>query len=353
VFDFRVLAIFRDGKLNVMPKGDEVLLGGDLLLIEGQHEDLDVLRGLQELEIETQVSRNLGAFDSERLTLMDATLDPRSRLAGRTVGELNFLERYGIDLAGIWREGETLESNLAEGRLQVGDALHLLGPRDRLQLLASDSDFLILTPLGQEPPDTRRAPLAAAIMIGVVGSVLAGYATPPVAAVVGGSIMVLTGCLTMERAYRAIDWRAIFLIAGMLPLGTAMEKTGTAAWLSGQLVATLGDSGPWAVVIGFYLLTTLFTVVIPSAALVVLMSPLVLSAMADMGVEPQSAMMAVAIAAGASFASPISHPANTLVMGPGGYRFFDYTRVGLPLMVVVFITAYFLMPRVWPLIPAP
>lgn len=351
VFDFRVLAIFRDGKLNVMPTGDEVLLGGDLLLIEGQHEDLDVLRGLQELDIETQVSRSLGAFDSERLTLMDATLDPRSRLAGKTVGELNFRERYGIELAGVWREGETLESNLAEERLQVGDALLLLGPRDRLQLLSSDSDFLILTPLGKEPPDTRRAPLAAAIMVAVVASVMAGLTTPPVAAVVGGSIMVLTGCLTMERAYRAIDWRAIFLIAGMLPLGTAMQETGTAAWLSSHMVAALGDSGAWAVVIGFYLLTTLFTIVIPSAALVVLMSPLVLSAMADLGIEPQSAMMAMAIAAGASFSSPISHPANTLVMGPGGYRFFDYTKVGLPLMLVVFITAYFLMPIVWPLIP--
>jgi di/tricarboxylate transporter len=351
VFDFRVLAIFREGRLSVMPKGDEVLLGGDLLLIEGQHEDLDVLRGLQELEIETQVSRNLGAFDSERLTLMDATLDPRSRLAGKSVGELNFRERYGIELAGIWREGETLDGNLAEERLHVGDALLLLGPRDRLQLLASDSDFLILTPLGQEPPDTRRAPLAALIMVGVVASVMAGYAPPQVAAVVGGSIMVLTGCLTMERALRAIDWRAIFLIAGMLPLGTAMQESGAAAYLSGQLVAVLGDFGPWWVVVGFYLLTTLFTVVIPSAALVVLMSPLVLSAMAELGYEPQAGMMAIAIAAGASFLSPISHPANLIVMGPGGYRFTDYMKVGLPLMIVVFITAYFLMPIVWPLTP--
>jgi di/tricarboxylate transporter len=162
---------------------------------------------------------------------------------------------------------------------------------------------------------------------------------------------VLTGCLTMERAYRAIDWRAIFLIAGMLPLGTAMQQSGAAAYLSGQLVAVLGDFGPWWVVVGFYLLTTLFTVVIPSAALVVLMSPLVLSAMAELGYEPQSGMMAIAIAAGASFLSPISHPANILVMGPGGYRFTDYMKVGLPLMIVVFITAYVLMPIVWPLTP--
>lgn len=352
VFDFRVLAIFREGKLNVMPGGDEVLMGGDLLLIEGQHEDLDVLRGLQELEIETKVSRNLGAFDSERLTLMDATLDPRSRLAGMSVGELNFRERYGIELAGIWREGETLGSNLAEQRLQIGDALLLLGPRDRLQLLSSDSDFLILTPLGQEPPDTRRAPLAAAIMVGVVVAVMAGFAPPSVAAVVGGSIMVLTGCLTMERAYRAIDWRAIFLIAGMLPMGTAMHETGAAAYLSGQVVSVLGASEPWNVVLSFYFLTALCTMIIPTTALVVLMSPIVLTAMADLGVQPQPAMMAVAIAAGASFLSPISHPANVLVMGPGGYRFVDYMKVGIPLMTVVFITAYFLMPIVWPLVPA-
>ena len=166
VFDFRVLAVFRDGQLFVMPRGDDVLDGGDLLLIEGQPGDLDVLRGFQELEIDTKVPANMGTFDSERLTLMDATLDPRSRLAGKTVGELNFRERYGVELAGIWREGETVGTDLTNERLQIGDALLLLGPRDRLQLLMSDSDFLVLTPLGQEPPDTRRAPLAATIMMG-------------------------------------------------------------------------------------------------------------------------------------------------------------------------------------------
>ena len=174
VFDFRVLAIYRDGELQVKTRGEEVLAGGDLLLLEGQHSDLDVLRGLQELEIDTKVEANVAAIESERLTLMDATLDPRSTLAGRTVGELNFRERYGIELAGIWREGAPIGTELADERLQVGDALLLLGPRDRLQLLSTDSDFLILTPLGQEPPDTRRAPLAAAIMLGVVLTVMLG-----------------------------------------------------------------------------------------------------------------------------------------------------------------------------------
>ena len=349
VFDFRVVAIFRDSALTVMPRGDEILIGGDLLLIEGQPGDLDVLRGLQEFEIETSVPANLGAFESERLTLMDATLDPRSTLAGRTVGELNFRERYGLELAGIWREGETVGTELVDEQLQIGDALLLLGPRDRLQLLSTDSDFLILTPLGQEPPDTRRAPLAAFIMLAVVVSVMMGKAPISVAAVVGGSIMVLTGCLNMEQAYRAIDWRAIFLIAGMLPLGTAMADSGAATYLAGQVMTLLGDSGPWPVIMGLYVLTAMATMIIPTAALVVLMAPIVLSAMGDMGLRPETAMMAVAMAASASFTSPISHPANILVMGPGGYRFIDYLKVGVPLTIVVFITVMVLLPILWPL----
>jgi di/tricarboxylate transporter len=322
-----------------------------LLLIEGQPADLDVLRGLQDLEIDTSVPANLGAFDSERLTLMDATLDPRSSLAGRTVGELNFRERYGIELAGIWREGETVGADLADERLQIGDALLLLGPRDRLELLDSDSDFLVLTPLGRKPPDTRRAPLAAAIMLGVVLSVLLGYAPISVAAVVGGSIMVLTGCLTMEQAYRAIDWRAIFLIAGMLPLGTAMQSTGAATYIADQVMLLLGEAGPWPVIMGLYIVTAMATMIIPTAALVVLMSPIVLSAMSDMGYAPETAMMAIAMAASASFTSPISHPANILVMGPGGYRFVDYLKVGVPLTIVVFIAVMILLPFFWPLQP--
>ena len=349
VFDFRLVAVFSEGSLTVMPLDDEDLKGGDLLLIEGQPSDLDVLKGLQELEIETTVSPNLGAMDSERLTLMDATLDPRTSLAGRTVGELNFRERYGIELAGIWREGEAVGTELADERLQIGDALLLLGPRDRLQLLSSDSDFLILTPLGQEPPDTRRAPLAAAIMLGVVVTVMLGYAPIAVAAVIGGTVMVLTRCLDMEQAYRAIDWRAIFLIAGMLPLGTAMQDTGAATYLADQVMAFLGDAGPWPVIMGLYILTAMATMIIPTAALVVLMAPIVLSAMADMGLQPETAMMAVAMAASASFTSPISHPANILVMGPGGYRFVDYLKVGVPLTIVVFITVMVLLPMLWPL----
>jgi di/tricarboxylate transporter len=162
--------------------------------------------------------------------------------------------------------------------------------------------------------------------------------------------MVLTGCLDMEQAYRAIDWRAIFLIAGMLPLGTAMQETGAAAYLAAQVMDLLGDAGPWSVIGGLYVMTAMATMIIPTAALIVLMSPIVLSTMGNLGLHPETAMMAIAIAASASFTSPISHPANTLVMGPGGYRFVDYLKIGLPLTLIIFVTVMFILPIFWPLL---
>ena len=344
VFDFRVIAIFREGELKVMPRGDEVLLGGDLLLIEGQPGDLDVLRGLQELEIDTKVPANVTPFESERLTLMDATLDPALSLAGRTVGELNFRERYGIELAGIWREGETVGTELADERLQDGRRTPPARP--------ARPSAAVVHGLRLPDPDAARTGTTRHAS-GTFGRSHhacrcafrdAGYAPISVAAVIGGTIMVLTGCLNMEQAYRAIDWRAIFLIAGMLPLGTAMQDTGAAEYLADQVMGLLGDAGPWPVIMGLYILTAMATMIIPTAALVVLMSPIVLSAMSDLGVAPETAMMAVAMAASASFTSPISHPANILVMGPGGYRFVDYLKVGVPLTIVVFITVMVLLP---------
>jgi di/tricarboxylate transporter len=137
----------------------------------------------------------------------------------------------------------------------------------------------------------------------------------------------------------------------MLPLGTAMQSTGAATYLADQVMMLLGDTGPWPVIMGLYIVTAMATMIIPTAALVVLMSPIVLSAMADMGYSPETAMMAIAMAASASFTSPISHPANILVMGPGGYRFVDYLKVGVPLTIVVFIAVMILLPILWPLQP--
>ncbi len=348
-FDFRLLALFREGELKIMPEPDQSLKGGDLLLIQGREEDLDVLRGLQELEVERGPQPNLNALESDRLSLLEATLDPRSTLAGQPLSDFSFRDKYGLELVAVWRNGEAIRTNLDQLVLQLGDALLLLGPRQRLAVLERDPEFLVLTPVTQRPIDTAKAPLAGGIMLAVVLSVLIGWLPIYIAAVIGATLMVLTRCLSMEDAYRAIDWRAIFLIAGMLPLGTAMEQTGAARLLAEQTMNLLGPLGPWWVIGGLYLITAAGTMIIPTAALVVLMSPIVLSASADLGVAPQTAMMAVAMAASASFTSPISHPANILVMGPGGYRFADYLKVGLPLTAVVFVFVMVLLPIFWPL----
>jgi di/tricarboxylate transporter len=347
-FDFRLLATFREGILQFMPEPDEVILGGDLLLLQGRQEDLDVLVGLQELNIRDEMSAT-NVFESDRLATLEATLAPQSPLADQTVADAKFHDTLGLALVAIWRSGKAIRSDLDRLELLHGDALLFVGPRAKLALLNNNPDFLVVTPVSLPPADTRRAPLATLIMLAVVVSVLVGWLPIAIAAIIGASMMVLTGCLSMEQAYRAIDWRAVFLIAGMLPLGIAMQETGTAEYLAEGVMNSLGSFGPWPVIVGLYGVTALATMIIPTAALVVLMSPIVLSACAEMGIEPQTAMMAVAMAASASFTSPISHPANILVMGPGGYRFADYIKLGAPLTLVIFAAVMILLPIFWPL----
>jgi di/tricarboxylate transporter len=351
-FDFRLLATFREGSLQFMPEPDEVILGGDLLLLQGRTEDLDVLVGLQELTTRDDWAAHTNMFESDRLATLEATLAPQSPLAGKTVSAVNFHEKLGLQLVAIWRKGKAIRSDLGRLTLLHGDALLFVGPRSKLALLNDNSDFLVVTPVSIPPADTRRAPLATLIMLGVVVAVLVGLLPISIAAVTGATLMVLTRCLSMEQAYRAIDWRAVFLIAGMLPLGIAMQETGTAEYLAEKVMSGLGQFGPWPVIMGLYGITSLATMIIPTAALVVLMSPIVMSACGEMGIQPQTAMMAVAMAASASFTSPISHPANILVMGPGGYRFADYIKLGVPLTIVIFIVVMILLPIFWPLVPA-
>ncbi len=351
-FDFRLLALFREGELTIMPDADLPLKGGDLLLIQGREEDLDVLRGLQELEVERDSQPAYNVLESDRLGVVESTLDPRSRFVGQRVSDLALREKYGLELAAIWRKGDALRSDLDEQTIELGDALLLIGPRDKLQLLENDPDFLLLTALGKRPVDMSKAPVAGLILLGVVLAALLGWLPIYMAALIGATLTVLTGCLTMEEAYRAIEWRAIFLIAGMLPLGTAMDESGAAAFLAQHTMALLGSFGPWWVIGGLYIVTAAANMVIPAAALVVLMSPIVLTASSELGFQPQTAMMAIAMAASASFSSPISHPAHVLVMGPGGYKFSDYLKVGLPLTLICFVTAMLLLPVLWPLAPS-
>ncbi len=347
--EFRLLAINREDEVNFIPDPDEVLREDDRLLLQTRNEDLETLRAVQELEIEEEMTPALNLYATDRLATEEVTLAPLSRLGGRTAAEMGFNEKYGLELVAIRRAGQTLHTDLQTERLNFGDALLLVGPRNNLRRLARDPSFIEVTPFVPRRPRKRYAGL---IMIGVIGAVLTGWLPISIAALIGATLMVLIRCLSMEDAYRAIDWRAVFLIAGMLPLGTALANTGAARLLAGTAVDLLGTLGPWYVIGGLYLVTALATMIVPTAALVVLMSPVVLSASASLGIAPTTAMMAMAMAASASFTSPISHPANILIMGPGNYRFSDYIRAGIPLTLLVFVIVMLLLPIFWPLQPA-
>lgn len=348
-FDFRLLCIFRENALIDWPSSEESLKDGDLLLIQGRQEDLDVLRGLQQLELLEGLDAYHRVFEQGQLDLVEAALHPRAALSGKSVADLKLDERYQLQVAALWRDGKPYRSALNSMQLQRGDALLIVGPRHNLARLNTDQNLIVLNPVYVQPVDSRKAPLAGLLMILVVGSVIAGFLSIAVAAVAGATLMVLTGCLNMEQAYRSIDWRSIFLIAGMLPLGIAMQKTGAAEYLAGGVLALLGPYGPWPVIAGLYAVTAIGTLIIPTAALVLLMAPIALSASAELGILPHAPIIAVALAASASLASPVSHPANVLIMGPGGYRFIDYLKLGLPLTLIVFLVSVLLLPVFWPL----
>ena len=348
-FDFRLLAFQRGGELITMPKSDETIQGGDIIIVEGREEDLAVLRGLQQLEIERDATPYLHIFEHGQLDMVEAAVHPHSTLKGKTIDQLDFRGRQQIEVAAIWRNGRPYRSQLGAMTLEAGDGLLFVGPRDKLASLNINPNLIALNPVSAPIVDTRMAPVAAGWMLFVVATVLLGWLTIPIAAIGGAAGMLVTRCLNMEQAYRAIDWRSVFLIAGMLPLGIAMQETGAATLVAQAAVNTLGGFGPWAVIGGLYLLTVAGTLAIPTVALVVLTAPIALTASLEMGVSPHTAMMAVTIAAAASFASPVAHPANVLVMGPGGYRYADYLKLGIPLAALTALIVALLLPIAWPL----
>jgi len=347
----RVLGILRGDKPILMPEPQEVLQPDDRLVVEGRLRDFEILRGLEELEIERRTQPNMEQLVSGNVGLVEAILSPQTTLEGKTLRQINFREKFGLNVLALWRKGRAYRSNLRDMDLQFGDALLLLGPRNKLQLLGREPDFIVLTETAQEALRLEKMKLSILIMAGILAPVILGYVPIYIAAVVGSALMVLTGCLSMEEAYRQIEWKAVFLIAGMLPLGAALDKTGAAKLIAEGVVAMVGPFGPNGVMFGLVALTFLATCFVPTAALVVLMAPIVLNTSADMGLSPHGLIMAVAMAASASFTTPISHPANILVMGPGGYRFVDYLKVGGLLTLVILGVLMVVMPIFWPLNP--
>jgi di/tricarboxylate transporter len=350
-FGLTVLSVCRDNASRLMPDPQELLAVDDVLLVKGRPEALEALRGLQNLEIDDHIPPDLGELESERVGMVEVVLSPHTTLAGQTLHHIHFREKYGLSVLAIWREGRAYHANLRDMALRFGDALLLYGPREKLSMLGGEHDFLVLTEAAQVVQHPEKALLAVLVMVAVLLPVVFGWLPIAITAVVGAALMILIGCLRMDEAYRIIEWKAVFLIAGMLPLGIAMEQTGAARFLAEGMVGLVGDMGPRVVVASLFILTTLASQVMPNAAVAVLLAPIALNTANDLSMSPYALMMTVAVAASASFLSPVAHPANVLILGPGGYRFSDYFRVGLPLIVVVMIVVLLVLPIFWPLFP--
>jgi di/tricarboxylate transporter len=347
-FGLTVVAIQRGETLLCMPPPQETVRAGDLLVLQGSPRDLEVLEGLQDLAIAERSPGLLAELESQQIGVTEVLLSPRTTLAGRTLADLLFRDHYGLSVLAVWRRGRAFRSGLQDMPLQFGDALLVYGPRRSLEAVARDPDFLVLDEAAARAPRLEKARTAAAIMLAVLLSAMLGLVPIAIAGVSGVVLMVLTACLSMEEAYRAIEWKVVFLIAGMLPLGVAIENTGAARLGAEALIAAVGGLGPRWVVAALFAVTVIGTQVIPTAALVVLMAPVALNTAATLGISPHLLMMTVAMAASASFASPLSHPAHLLVMSPGGYRFMDYVRVGAPLTAVAMGVAVWLLPVLFP-----
>ncbi len=348
-YNLGVLGILRQEQTLLMPAPEETILPGDRLLIKGRMRDMEVLLGLQRLVIDDSPALAAGDLESPYTATVEAVLAPQSSLHGKTLRGSNFRERYNLSVLAIWRGGRPWRFNLRDMQLRFGDALLIFGRRENLRMLAQDPEFLVLNQQVQPAPRLDKTPIAAALMLAMVAAVGFGLLPISLASIITATLMVLTGCLSMNEAYGAIQWRAVFLIAGMLPLGTAMQATGTAQYLADFVSNWTQHYGITVQLAGLFLLTSLASQVMPNPVVVVLMAPVALNMAANQGLSPYALMMLLAVSASASIITPIGHPSNVLVMGPGGYKFTDYLKVGVPLVVIVMLVTLLALPLFWPL----
>ncbi|ORJ54245.1 SLC13 family permease [Geothermobacter hydrogeniphilus] len=348
-FGLQIRALLRGKEKFPFPHRNRKLQSGDILFLEGDPSGILKVREKKGLQLVQEAEHPIPIEASkEEIVVVEAALTPTSEMVGKTLRDVRFADTHGLTVLGIWRKGAPVVKKVDHVVLRFGDVLLLQGTRQRAIHLGHDHGFLLLGNVDRVPFRPRRGPAAILILLGVV--VLATSSLMPImlAATLGALAMVLIRCLTIKEAYEAIDWSIIILIAGTLPLGIAMERSGTARLLADFMLNLLGPLGPWAVLSGLFLATFLLTAVMSNAATAVLIAPIAFEAAIDLGVNPQPFYMTVAVAASASFLTPVSHQSNALVMGPGGYRFVDYLKVGTPLNLLIWLVGSLLIPLVFP-----
>jgi di/tricarboxylate transporter len=347
-YSIEVLNINRSGEEHYMPGPETTLEENDLLVVEGKAASIEVLRGHQTLSIDRNPSLETKDLETDSLSVVEIMLSPHTTLSGKTLRQLNFREKFGLSVLAIWRGDRAYRTGLNDMPLEFGDALLCYGTREKFEVLAHDSDFVILNLDYREKPLLEKASLSGLIMAAVLAVVLLNWLPIYIAAIAGALAMILSRCLTVEEAYRSIEWKAVFLIAAMLPLGLSMHRTGAAMLIADGVIGIVGRYGPTAILAGIMTLTIVLNQFIPSAVNAVVMTPIAIATSLGLGLSPYPFVMAIAYAVAASFMTPVSHPINVLVMSPGGYRFSDYLKNGLPLALIVLAVSILLLPVVFP-----
>jgi di/tricarboxylate transporter len=343
-----VIAVHR-GKRTLPIETKTVLRGGDILLIVGRPEDT-----LPEMLNDILDILPLGAWQEDYfsipdLILIESAIAPRSQLAGQTLQEIQFEQKFKAKVLAIWRQGRSIRTRLSDLPLQFGDGLLLQGTKQSLDLLRTEPGLILLAEPAQLTRITRRSWITALIMIITLG--LAAVFPDLIAEIMlsGAVVMVLIGVLTMDDAYRSVEWRSLFLVAGMLPLGVALTKTGGATLMANAILSVVIGRGNFVLLAVLVLLTVLLTQVMNGAAAVTIIAPIGISAAQQLGIEPRAIALAIAIASSMAFMSPLGHSVNVLVMGAGGYSFRDYARVGIPLTILLVTLLLVLLPVIMPL----
>jgi len=351
-YDLTVVGIVRAKKTKKVLHRNTIILAEDILLLEGSVDKVMNAKDALGLAVLTEKQEDLEVLDTgDNDDVLEATLAPRSSMVGRSLQSLQFRDRFGFTVLAVQREGEMITKRLRSIKLQFGDNLLLQGPRDRIPALQQGNDFLVLEAINIPKNVKHKMPIAIAILVSVIGLVVFARLDIALAMVMGAVAMVLTGCLSIEEAHESIDWRTVFLVAGMLPLGIAMESTGAARFIADLMLNALGGLGPLAALAGVYLLAALVTQPMSNAAAMVLVVPIAIDTAQSLGANHLAFVLAVVVGGVTSFLTPVGHKANVLVFGPGGYKFFDYARVGGLLTLVIFIVTIIVLPIFFPLFP--
>lgn len=340
----REAEVFRDGVRLREPPEELVLRAGDQLKVRCDLESFAKLRRRRGIALRQESERD----SDEEASLVEAVVAPNSALDGRSLRQARFAGRYGLTALALRHRGELMRQDLESVKLRAGDVLLFEADDQELDRLREDATFVLVSQVQMPRFRRSRMLLGLAIVAAVVFAAGAGL-VPIVAGAIAGCIaMVLTRCLTLEEAYASINWQVIFLLAGVLTLGTAIEKTGAASLLGGSLVHAAGALGPVVLLSVLYLTTSLLTEMMSNNATAALLAPVAIAAAEAMGVSARPFLMAITFAASASFMTPVGYQTNTLIYGPGQFRYADFLRVGTPLNILFWIVATALIPRIWP-----